>query len=389
MALSKETSELIQSLDKLLLETGEEEKALIQTELGKFIPEKIRNSSPRLEERKKLSFKPDLKLRSFKKGENFARFCERFKEYIEITNVESDQLNLLFRQNLDEETYAKLSSIRLTPSEKCDSRTFCEIYKSVIYGQECTILKNEVLDCKQLPNECIDDYAFRLKEKAFIAFPDMLDAEQNATLAFYRGVRDSYMKRRLNEKSFKNFEEAVFYAKRLEKVEEMVNEKPEVTSILKESNVTFGQSSSGLSGDSEQLESSRDGNSFERQSRSRHRRDNSRSPSRTRSFERQNISHDRSYGSRSFNSKSPESSRSRSGSRSFQRQNGRWNGSNGRPRGNNTPNRNWSNNRPNGSETNARCWNCNRKGHMKRTCWLLNNNTNRGNDNSGGNSHLN
>ena len=121
-------------------------------------------------------------------------------------------------------------------------RVFCEIYKAVIYGEENTVLKSEVLDCKQLPNENIDDYAFRLREKAFIAFPDEKDAEQNFHLTFVRGIREPYIKRRLNESSFANFESAVIHAKKLEKVEEIITEKPKITPILKETAVKFESS---------------------------------------------------------------------------------------------------------------------------------------------------
>ena len=384
MTLNERTVGVLKALDDLLLETSGEERILIQTELGKKIPEITRSSDPQTEGTVGFKFKPDLKLRSFKKGENFARFCERFKQYIAITKMEDNQLNLLFLQNVDEETYAKLSSIRLKDSEKCNSQIFCEIYKAVIYGQECTVLKNEVLECKQLENESIDDYAFRLKEKAFIAFPDEIEAEQSSTLTFYRGVKNLYIKRRLNEKSFTNLEEAVLYAKRLEKVEEMVNDKPDVTSILKESNVTFEPSNSGLNeeDDSKLSESSRNrgrNRSFERQSRPRDRRydsrssTSSRSPSRTRSFERQNRSRDTHHRNRSFNSRSP----------------GRWNGSRSKPRHNNYQNDKWSNNRSNKSKTNAKCWNCNRKGHMQRDCWFLKNNSNGGNKPSASKSNLN
>ena len=92
-----------------------------------------------------------------------------------------------------------------------------------------------------MSDEDVSEFAYRLREKATIAFSDIDVSEENCLLAFMRGVKNAHIKRKLNESDVENFNEALKLAKKLEKVENMLNkgETPEVTSILKETSVSF------------------------------------------------------------------------------------------------------------------------------------------------------
>ena len=73
----------------------------------------------------KMTLSQVTKLRKFSKGENFAKFCERFMEYCNITNIADNNLYLLFLQNVDDETYTTLKSVELSPDDKSGSESAC------------------------------------------------------------------------------------------------------------------------------------------------------------------------------------------------------------------------------------------------------------------------
>ena len=99
---------------------------------------------------------------------------------------------------------------------------FCKSYKAAIYGDEAIALKNDLMSCKQEDGEKIEEFAFRLREKANIAYLDKKVGEENCLLAFLRGVKGRDMKEKLNEASFETFGEAVRQAKKIERVERMM-----------------------------------------------------------------------------------------------------------------------------------------------------------------------
>ena len=143
-------------------------------------------------------------------------------------------LYIFFLQNVDDETYSTLKSVQLSSQQKQDPTLLCDVYKSTIYGDQSISLKYEVMDCKQKSDEKISDFAYRLREKANIAFVDSDAINENCLLAFIRGVKEAHIKRKLNESTLTDFDEALKLAKRLERVENMLNEKPEINPIYKQ-----------------------------------------------------------------------------------------------------------------------------------------------------------
>ena len=126
--------------------------------------------------------------------------------------IEDANMHLSFLQYLDDETYAKLKSIYLNENERKSVNAFCDILKIVIYGVESTVVQSEVLECKQLSDGRVEDFAYRLKEKSLIAFPNEQEAERQCQLTFVRGVKDTHIKRRLNEQNIRKFTDAVLLA---------------------------------------------------------------------------------------------------------------------------------------------------------------------------------
>ena len=100
------------------------------------------------------------KFPKYEKGDSFVRYCDKFQEYVLLTNQAHENLYLYFLQNVDDETYAKLKLVKLTDAQKLDATSFCQIYKQAIYGEQIIQLVNEVRDCLQQEQDSISDYAY-------------------------------------------------------------------------------------------------------------------------------------------------------------------------------------------------------------------------------------
>ena len=298
-----------------------------------------------------------------------------------------------FLQQMDDITYTTLEAVDLTAEEKEKPELFVNVYKNVIYGDESIPLKNEFITCKQESDENVEEFAFKLQSKGKIAFTDNKVRDENCLLSFIRGVRSTYIKRKLNESSLSDFNEALKLAKKLEKVDAMLeNEKPQINSILKEQVVTFSPSNNGadekltIEDPPKDRSRKRDGSHDSRyRSRSRessHSRE--RWPNRSGSNNR-NSSPDQE--GRNFRSRSREisSSKSRNTNNSHSREsrgsngqfdNKRIDGNRGRYENSfrNFEGQNFSNRerpsqyrRPDSGQKS--CWLCGKIGHYKRTCW--------------------
>ena len=236
--MEQDTTALFEQL-RTLVGGSRDQGLLIQEELGKLLPKAEEEEAEETNEGAetaevaevtkaltKMKLSQVTKLRKYNKGENFSRFCERFKEYIYITKIKDQKLYLFLLQNVDDETYSTLKSVHLEEVEMRDEEKFCEAYKKVIYGDEGIHLKSEVMDCKQQSDEDVSDFAYRLKEKASIAFDDQNLTDEACLLSFVRGVKDTYIRRKLNEGDITDFNDALKLAKKLEKVDKMLNDRP-------------------------------------------------------------------------------------------------------------------------------------------------------------------
>ncbi|KAL5268671.1 hypothetical protein ACHWQZ_G002504 [Mnemiopsis leidyi] len=186
----------------------------------------------------KLKVSQSTKIPKYVKTDSFSRYCERFQEYVLISRMESPNLHMYFLQNVDDETYSQLRDVELSAQQKANADQFCEVFKTAIYGDVSISLKNEVMECRQKADEDIAKYAYRLREKAIVAYNTPASADENCFIAFLRGVKDTSIRRKLNEAtSLTSFKEAVKLAKRLEKVNEIIGEENEPFNNIKEPHV--------------------------------------------------------------------------------------------------------------------------------------------------------
>ena len=210
---------------------------MANTSTGELSPKTETGEETLIKGLNRLNINSVIKPKSFKKGENFNAFCERFTQYVEITKLEDPAFYIHFLSLLDDRTYQLLADVRLETSEMSDVHEFCRKYRSIYYPESAIqSLQNEVLACQQQAGESIDDYSYKLRTKGKVAFPDEDMREVNCRIAFLNGVRNAEMKRKLNESNHLNFEEAIEMAKRIERVENMMsNSGVESTTILKTS----------------------------------------------------------------------------------------------------------------------------------------------------------
>ena len=226
-----EKQELLAKL-KELVETATDHGVAIKQEIDELFPgiettrqQSEANQRELTEALTKLKITQATKMPKFQKGHNFARFCERFEEFISISKINDGNLYMYFLQNVDDETYSIQKTVDLTDPQKANPKGFCPIYKKAIYGDVTISLKNEVMECKQKNDETISDYIYRLREKASIAYSTPAMIEENCFIALLRGVRNPQLKRKLNEATtLTTFKEATKLAKRLEKINEMLND---------------------------------------------------------------------------------------------------------------------------------------------------------------------
>ena len=89
--------------------------------------------------------------------EDFVMFCERFLSYIKMINLESPYLYEHLLQNVVDETYSMLRAVQLNKKEVRNPEFFCAMYREAIYGNAATVLRNDLLECRQKQGESISE----------------------------------------------------------------------------------------------------------------------------------------------------------------------------------------------------------------------------------------
>lgn len=227
---SDATTELENQLKKLqgvqgkirqLLDDTDKREEMIQQELtraGEHV-----NGIGEMGSRTASRFQSLGKPKKFFRGDDFVIFCQRFVDFVELNQLKSTNLYKALLQLVDDETYLRLKTVQLDSTEKANAELLCEKYKEEIYGKDCVLRKMVLLHCKQDPEETVDDYAFRLKQKALQAYSSRSKAEDNCLLAFLVGLRDQSLKRKLNEASLATFKDACVLARRIDNAQKMMD----------------------------------------------------------------------------------------------------------------------------------------------------------------------
>jgi hypothetical protein len=172
-------------------------------------------------------YKPE----KFARGQNFPKFCKKFVDYVTLSRIHDDNLHILFLNMVDEFTDEKLRKVPLNSEEKRDAHKFTEIYvKKMTPSHEGRTFRSKLADLKQLSNENVEDFAFKISDTASRAFrdtaQDALLREEACFSAFLKGLSDPSLRMKLHGKAeIVTFEEALDEACRLESIKATVRAK--------------------------------------------------------------------------------------------------------------------------------------------------------------------
>ena len=164
-------------------------------------------------------------LKKYEKGDDFVTFCKRFKDHVNLTQMDPSRQLPTFMQHIgDDSLYNQLDSVSLNPDQSLNCELFITEFKQSVFGDDSFYLKNILLDCSQKPSESIRDYADRLRQKATAACPKNPNlADEMCLLAFIRGIADPRIKLSLNREPFASFSTAVKAAKNEERAFQVCN----------------------------------------------------------------------------------------------------------------------------------------------------------------------
>ena len=174
--------------------------------------------------------KPDR----FQKGQNFSRFVRRFVQYITLSKMEGENLDLLFLSFIDhDETYEKLSRIELSELEKCNLKSLVERFEKELYPNIASqTLKSELQNLCQKSDESAEEFAFRISEIADKAYDNLAIRNESALSAFIRGVRESAIKAKILEAEVNHFNGAIKIATKWEKINAVISPNIDENSAL-------------------------------------------------------------------------------------------------------------------------------------------------------------
>ncbi len=165
--------------------------------------------------------KPD----KYQKGQNFSRFAKRFRQYVQLSRVKNNDLDILFLSFIDDDqTYEKLSRVVLLDLEKRDIMQLTQRYEREMYPNVTSeTLKTELVTMTQGSTESCESFAFRISEVAERAYTDITIRNENSKAAYIRGLRDVSIKSKILEHELVDFDEAVKLANKLEKIQSVAN----------------------------------------------------------------------------------------------------------------------------------------------------------------------
>ena len=89
----------------------------------------------------RMTFATANQLSKYVEGSNFARHCEKFVEYAELTQLPARNAYKLFLHNVDDRTYSILKEVNITEAEKASMTLFIPKLKEAIYSDDSFSLK--------------------------------------------------------------------------------------------------------------------------------------------------------------------------------------------------------------------------------------------------------
>ena len=113
-------------------------------------------------------------LKNFTFGEDFAKFIQRFNDFVAINCTTHPQLYKIFLSHVCERTYDKLSQIELNTQQAGNATEFTKMYVNAMCGEnQSSIFKAQIRSVRQ-ENDTIENFAYKISQlgaKAFVNEP--------------------------------------------------------------------------------------------------------------------------------------------------------------------------------------------------------------------------
>ena len=157
----------------------------------------------------------------FVKGDNFTRFTKRFKEHVQLCGLEDPNLHLFMLSFIEcENTYEKLSSLKLSPQQKADIDLLVQVYVEEIFPpSEARAMRTELLALRQKSTESVEDFCFRIDETASKAAYETDNMRDESSLqALLAGIKGEKIKEELLKNDVSDYKQGVKSAMKMERI---------------------------------------------------------------------------------------------------------------------------------------------------------------------------
>ena len=382
-SLEDEVLELKTKLSKTEVENNELKTKLSKLEVENTSDTKIKVENTvedTLTEAMKALMLSTVQFPSYKTGENFSRFCEKFQETFKSAKLTNSCVKTKIMQNVDDDTYEILKAITIPENMKYSLVDVCEIFETAMCNPVSSIplTKSQLYDTKQKSGETVMEFVSRIREAVSVAGIPESERNEVKNVMLVKGTSNLRVKKKVAVNMERPFEEIVLLVKEVLAVDKIIfGENNTVTNPVPVMQVeTKGNASSeeveqrrGRSRSRNYSKGSSRSGSRDYQSRGRERYNNSRFGSSNRSRSRS-----RYHNNRSRSRSQSDNYRNRSNSRGrYNRYSDRRSVSRGRSdRYDRYRQRSNSRGRYNRSNSTSRdqegCYLCGEKGHFCRNC---------------------
>ena len=160
----------------------------------------------------------------YKNGENFSRFCERFKESFKMANITNSCVKTRILQHVDDTTYETLKAIVIPEYMKYNLDDVCEIFETAMCNPVSSIplTKSMLYDTKQTPGETVLEFISRIREMVSIAGIPESDQDEVKNTMLVKGISNLRVKKKVAMNMEKSFEEVVLLVKEIMAVDNII-----------------------------------------------------------------------------------------------------------------------------------------------------------------------
>ena len=207
-SLEDEIQELKTKLSKTEVEYNE-----LKTKLSKIRVENTTEDA--LTETLKALLLSTVQFPSYKTGENFSRFCEKFKETFKSAEITNSCVKTKIMQNVDDGTYEALKAIPIPENMRYNLDDVCEIFETAMCNpvSSISLTKSQLYETKQTAGETVLEFISRIREAVSIAGIPESDRDEVKVMMLVRGVSNSRVKKKVAMNMEKSFEEVVLLVK--------------------------------------------------------------------------------------------------------------------------------------------------------------------------------